>query len=175
MSVVLDHVFFLCLRVRIDHLAYKRAYLSVPVKPWPVFWLLNILVKCQVTKYRKKSDRDTNWWHFVTTVKKGLTRKTFRSYPCQWFSQKFRLTHNIWLIIIRKSFRGDILYCLIELFFLSVILALILKKTEDNSLFGVKLLIHHWTSNLHDADYESTTMKARIQTWSAERGQKRST
>ena len=81
------------------------------------------------------------------------------------------VTHDIWLIIIRKSFRGDILYCLIELFFLSVILALILKKTEDNSLFGVKLLIHHWTSNLHDADYESTTMKARIQIWSEERGQ----
>ena len=95
MSVVLDHFFFLYLRVRIDHLAYKRAYLSVPVKPWPVFWLLNILVKCQVTKYRKKSDDDTNWWHYVTTVKKGLARKTFRSYPCQWFSQKFRL----WLII----------------------------------------------------------------------------
>ena len=81
------------------------------------------------------------------------------------------VTHNIWLIIIRKSFRGDILYCLIELFFLSVISALILKKTEDNSLFGVKLLIHHWTSNLHDADYQSTTMKARIQTWSIERDQ----
>ena len=46
-----------------------------------------------------------------------------------------------------------------------------IEKTEDNSLFGVKLLIHHWTSNLHDADYESTTMKARIQIWSEERGQ----
>ena len=81
---------FLMLRVRIDHLANKRAYLSVPVKPWPVFWLLNILVKCQVTKYHEKSDGDINWWHYVRTVK-GETV----------FQRPFDriLVNSLWLII----------------------------------------------------------------------------
>lgn len=160
---------FLMLRVRIDHLANKRAYLSVPVKPWPVFWLLNILVKCQVTKYHEKSDGDINWWHYVRTVK-GETV----------FQRPFDriLVNSLWLIIY-DSFVEKVFGCHTLLFdralFSLCNISSNIEKTEDNSLFGVKLLIHHWTSNLHDADYESTTMKARIQTWSEERGQIMST
>ena len=134
-------------------------------------WLLNILVKCQVTKYHTKNQTVTLIGDIMSTM--GRKRSSQISHPHyrSMSSTEYCSTYlSLWLIRYNSSeiiqvevrFHGDIRLTLLfdRAPFSLCNISSNIEKTEDNSLFGVKLLIHHWTSNLHAADYESSTMKA---------------